>query len=194
MNYLKIVSPGFEDYTGNVGGIEFLNSVSETPVPPVIATRLAAAMAMIFVDQDGNELEDASIAHKLVADAEMRAPVIEELDRQSASERKSEDVSLLNKASVAPVERFYTEEELEALIKDKGIKGLREVGDAWGVADRSAMKLLEKILAAQSAFLMIRDGRIAEATRIEGEPEPELKSEFGSEDAPSETDPDKTGE
>lgn len=159
MKHLKIVSKGFETYTGNLGGIDFVDGMSAHPVPRVFANRLTAAMQMVEVDENGVEIE-AGVAARLITEAAARAPVIEPLQRQTEEEKIAENVDVASQATVSDV-TFHTREELEAILEKDGIKGLRAVAEPWKVKDRSAVKLMEMILEAQARYTDQRNARIA---------------------------------
>lgn len=185
MKYLKITSPGFETYTGNLGGIDFFQGRSVDFVPRLFADRLTAAMQMVEVDADGNE-EPAGVSHRLVADAAERAPMIEPLERQTDEERAAEDQDQLNRAIRSDVV-ILTREELEEIMSKSGIKGLREAAAPWGVKDRNAVALIEQILEAQSAFIADRDAKLGVLVTLMSPPEG--ATEAPAEEAPAEEAP-----
>ncbi|MBU2708878.1 hypothetical protein KCM76_22985 [Zooshikella marina] len=45
---------------------------------------------------------------------------------------------------------IYTKEDLERLLENQGIKGLRRIGDKYGVKSRSSEELITEILEAQA--------------------------------------------
>jgi hypothetical protein len=164
MNYLKIVSKGWTGYTGGLGTVTFKNGVSTEPVPRRIADRLAAVTQMIEVDAEGNEITAAGIAHRLVTETPGRAPVKGPLARQTEAERAEEERLDMLRKEKAPASKFYTAGELEVVASEKGLKGLREIADPWGVKDRSIPGLIAAILKAQAAFLEKRNQRLQQLT------------------------------
>lgn len=196
MKHLKIVSTGFETYTGNLGGVDFVDGVSVDPVPRVFANRLTAAFRMVEIEEDGSEVE-AGVAHRLIADAEKRAPVLEPLERQTEEEKVAESVEIIKQADTASV-TIYTKDELEAILEKDGIKGLRAVAEPWKVKDRSAIKLMELILVAQAQYSEQRDARLAALagaveTPAETSDEPEGEDSSEEQSAP-ESEPEAAGE
>ena len=183
MKKLKIVAPGFDGYTGNLGGIDFVDGVSVDPVPRIFANRLSAAMMMVEID-DGSEV-DASVAYRLIAESESRAPVLEELPRQTEEEKTEENVEMVKRANLSDVV-ILSRDELEALLAKDGIKGLRDIAKPWGVKERNAVALIELILEAQSKFVSERDARIALAAGESKEPPAEDIGDTGDAAAPEE--------
>lgn len=185
MNRLKLANPAWAGYTGTIGTVDFVNGVSAYPVPRQIADRISAAIRMIEVDEDGNEVKAAGVANRLIADAAMRAPVPAALKVQSEDERKAEDLDDTLKNNKAPTDKFYTHEELQAIADEKGIKGLREVAAPWNVKNKAIPGLIEAILGAQNSFTNGKTDIIREI--ITGEkPEPEPEEEKLAKNAPSE--------
>lgn len=160
MNYLKIVSKGFETYNGPLNIITFKNGISTEPVQPQVAARISACMTVVVCDAEGNEGEArqfVGVQHSLINDTLMRAPISAELKRQTEADRIMEAKLDAARTLEAPTEALYTQEELETLADKSGIKGLREVGDAWSVSARSIPDLIAKILAAQADFTAKRN-------------------------------------
>lgn len=163
MKRLKIVSKGFETYTGAFGPVQFVDGLSVDPVPEIFARRIAAATPVMWVDDDGKELEDASVAHTLVRDATMRAPVLEESPRQSDAEKRAEDRAKVLKVIDADVMQIYSRNELEAVVEKDGVKALRVIGDKWKVKHKQAIALIDMILAQQSKWIDARNERLKAA-------------------------------
>lgn len=163
MNHLKIISKGWQGYNGQLNIIAFKNGVSTEPVPPRIADRIAGSISVVACDADGNEIEgDArvGIQHRLVTESAARAPLLTDLPRQNDSEKTLERKLDAAKALKAPLEHLFTRQELEEIADEKGIKGLRQIGDAWVVKARSIPDLIEQILATQSKFIADRNAAL----------------------------------
>lgn len=160
MKRLKLSGSQWAGYTGTIGTVDFKDGVSAYPVPRNIADRLSAAIRMVEIDDEGNEIGPAGIANRLIRDSAMRAPVTSALARQTESERKSEDLRETLKAQRSPAETFYTIEELQAIADKDGIKGLRKVAEPWGVKGKAIPAIIKMILDAQSSFVASRDGII----------------------------------
>lgn len=163
MNHLKIVSKGFETYTGNFGPVTFENGVSIEPVPKMFADRIAAATQVVWIDENGETIEDASVAHRLIRDSAMRAPVLEELPRQTEEEKKAEQRTQLLKVVDADQMQIYSRNDLIALVEKDGVKALRLVGDKWKVKHKQALALIDMILERQSKWIEARNARIQAA-------------------------------
>lgn len=165
MKHLKITSAGFEAYTGNLGGIDFIDGVSTFPVPRLFANRLTSAMQMVELDDDGNEVE-AGVAARLVSEAGNRAPVLELLERQTEAEKLAENLEAIKNPKNEKDLPVHTRAELETILGTSGIKGLRTIGDDWNVKHKSAVVLLDLILKAQQNAIEVRQARIAAAVEM----------------------------
>lgn len=180
MKRLKLSGSQWAGYTGTIGTVDFKDGISVYPVPRNIADRLSAAIRMVEVDDDDNEVGPAGIASRLIRDAAMRAPITPTLARQTESERKTEDLRETLKAQRSPAETFYTLDELQAIADKDGIKGLRKVAEPWGVKGKAIPAIIKMIMDAQNSFVASRDGIIqviAGGDKTEVKTEPEVAAE-----------------
>lgn len=183
---LRISAKGFENFTGPLGVIDFVDGVSVFPVPEPFASRLAASMEMVEVDENGDEAP-TGIAHRLVAEAAMRAPVLEKLDVMTDAEKRQDTVDALKKKESD--RKVHSRDELEALLEKEGVKAIRQIGNEWGVKHKVAVVLIEMILEKQSEHEADRQKRLEAAAGsepalpIEPEVKPVVEAEV-SEDAP----------
>lgn len=157
--FLKVVEPGFENYTGPLSVYEFENGVSLEAIPAHDRDRIAATMKCVEIAENGKE-NTAGISERLVQESKARAPVREVFERQSVEEKIEEERSAAEK-SFEDTKEIYTEEQLDAIIENGGIKALREIAEAWGVKNRSIPTLRQMILDEQAAYYA------SEGTRIE---------------------------
>lgn len=163
MTYLKIVSKGWEGYNGHLNIISFKDGVSTTPVPQLIADRIAGAVSVVKCDAEGNvgeKPEAVGIQNRLVSESAARAAILEPLERMTEKEKTFEAKLDAARSLTAPVETLYTRAELEAIADEKGIKGVRVVGDAWKVKGKAIPVLIESILAAQAEFITQRNAAL----------------------------------
>jgi hypothetical protein len=145
---VRLTAPGFETYTGHFGVIEFKDGLSVEDVPPQEIDRLAANIAI--TDEQGNPL---GLADRIVGAYRDTAPNLGRLSTAAELKLPPEPpVREEPSATKAPAPRLYTEAELAQLADAKGIRGLREVGDAWGVKGRAIDELMSGILKAQDKF------------------------------------------
>jgi len=178
MKRLKLSGSRWAGYTGLIGTVNFKDGVSIEPVPQRIADRLSAAMPLIELDDEGNELGEAGVVPRLLRDSATRsAEIHKSLPRQTEAERKAEDLQIKLKESKSPAETFYTHEELQALADEKGIKGLRVVAEPWNVKGKAIPALIELILEAQNKFLEKQNGTIRAAVEAQKEAEDEIVEE-----------------
>lgn len=162
MKKLKLVSAGWETYTGWLNAVEFSEGISVNPVPQNIADRISGTMRVVEIEDDGTELGQAGAAARLKDGATIRAEVVQPLARATEEELKEEAerdaAAAAEKARLAEVKKSYTKEELEEIADKDGIKGLREVGDTLGVRGRAIPELIDDILTAQEKLKVSEAG------------------------------------
>ncbi|WP_276122558.1 hypothetical protein [Pararhizobium qamdonense] len=192
MHYLKIISNGWQGYNGQLNIITFRDGISTEPVPPLIADRIAASVRVVECDAAGEEGEisvNVGIQHRLIAGAAGRAPIASTLGTQTEAEKSMEAKLDAARSLTAPVESLFTRADLEKIADDSGMKGLRDIGDKWKVKGRGIPELIEKILAAQSTFLQLRNqkmetagGQVLSATTLATDEEVEQIAEVQEEE------------
>lgn len=182
--HIKIVQSGYENLTGPLGPYDFVDGVSTAPLPQATRDRLAAAFTMVEIEEDGSETP-AGIAHRLVAQATMTQAVMPETQRQTEAEKLAEQKMLIEAKLSSNEGEAWSREQLEDVLSKKGISGLREIGDRFGVKSRKAVDLLNLILKAQAKGQDQRAERMAQAIR-------EAEQELGQ-DTVEPTEPEKDG-
>lgn len=147
MKSLKIVQSGWEGYTGWLGPVQFENGVSIEPTTDQIANQLSGIVSIEEVMSDGSSqvtgVTEGMVQGKGIAYIE--TPLVKVSQEEADAERQL----AAEKASKPSVEDFHSVEQLEAIASEKGINGLREIGNLWGVRERSIPKLIRLILEAQ---------------------------------------------
>ena len=140
---LRLMQAGFENYTGQMGVIDFVDGLSTGDVLPVFALRLAgifgaewedgspANVSQIYLDSMNNEAPLAAATYVPTIEAPLEVPV--------------------EPAAIVIPSRLYTEEELAGIADAKGIAGLREIADPLGVKGNAIRGLIDGILKAAGA-------------------------------------------
>lgn len=127
---IKLVQKGWEGYTGNFGGVDFRGGVSVIDVSDGEARRLAN---IVRIDRlDGTNPSSS----------------------QQALDSKSKPMGVFGADPITgkPEPKLqFTQEQLEGIADEKGIKGLREIGDAYGVKATGIAELIAQIMKAQNA-------------------------------------------
>jgi hypothetical protein len=166
MHYLKIVSKGWQGYTGQLNIISFKDGVSTEPVPPRIADRIAASVQVVQCDEKGKAAKKpvaVGVQHRLISETAARAIITTSLQTQSEADKSLEAKLDAARSLTAPVETLFTRVDLEKIADDTGMKGLRDIGDKWKVKGRGIPELIEKILKAQAQFLQLRNQKMDQA-------------------------------
>lgn len=143
MKKIRITEPGWATFTGNYGGVEFVNAESVDLVSPFNASRLAALIRI--EDSDG---KNPSVAQQIVDSKHTAA------DQEMVSSVNTGVVHA--EAKVSTLTGGYTRDQLAAVVDKGGIKALRQIAEPLGVRGTKVVDLIDKIILAQG-----------------GEPEPE---------------------
>lgn len=127
---IKITQPGYEQFTGFFGVVEFANGVSVGDVAPIEAQRLAS-----IVQVENEEGHNPSVAQTIIDTyaERMGHATLPEADPSTPT-------------TPAP-ERRYAADELAAVADEDGIKGLRAIAEPLGLKANSIAELIGKILA-----------------------------------------------
>lgn len=161
---IRIADAGFARYTGHFGVVEFKDGESLHDVAPYEIDRLAASIRI--TDLGGTPLGAAERivqAHDDAAPAALRLLTAEEMNLPPEVPSRPE-----TPAQSATSPTFHTKDELSAVADTQGIKGLRVIGDTWGVRGKAIPLLIETILKAQADYKRSR-GLTAEGERaVEG--------------------------
>ena len=164
---VKITQPGWELYTGPLYACQFINSVSQEHLSRAQALQLGAMVTVVEIDDDGNELGVVSPTQEMVKNQSVSAEVVvpmkpdtqvpdtqatlgsEAIPAEETIEGATgETIGDLDKVPVEAV--VYTENQLLDIAQEKGISGLREIGEPLGVKNTAIRGLIREILAAQN--------------------------------------------
>lgn len=145
---VKITQPGWETFDDFLFGVKFEDGTSVTDVRRDQALQLGAMVSVIEVDDQGLDLGPVNPAHELVTTTNVSAEIVEPM--KSDAELRPEvapDVAIPDDKLVE--KRVYTEAELVAIADEKGIAGLRDIGEPLKVKNTAIRGLIREILAAQ---------------------------------------------
>lgn len=160
---VKIAEKGYASFTGSLGNIQFEDAVSVGHVDFDEAMRLGGYMRIVEVDEVGNEIGPVSYAAEIARTRNLTTKVVAPLERgdPNAPSPDAAEQNGLSAPAPDPVPEpevasdeplpIYTRDELEAIADDKGIRGLREIGNALKVRNNSIPGLIDEILAAQTS-------------------------------------------
>ena len=168
---VKITQKGWECYNADLAGVLFVNGVSSTDMSRQEAMRLGAFVSVVEINEAGEELGPVSPAEEMVRISKMTArvdrstmvsskiqtepthsPVIENLTDTVADDpiMAARVLQALAEKPLPPKPIALTQVDLEAIASEKGINGLREIGNPLGVKNTSVRGLISEILVAQS--------------------------------------------
>jgi hypothetical protein len=136
---LKIVEPGWANYTGPLYGIDFVNGVSTT-----IYSQMQAQQVSAMIRIETEEGKNPSVAQQIVDSK--HTPMDADMVRDFSNGELT-TATALNEA-LKPV-RVWTVEELNAIADTQGINGLRVLAEPLGVRGREIAAVIQGILEKQ---------------------------------------------
>ena len=155
MTLVRIVEQNWEDYSGHLGDVEFVNGVSVEELFLHQVNRIASAITIISVTKapdgsfvDGEMVGPLSDFHSIkqkVAEVAHSLPTLEELGIEVSTDVSAKPVT----NEEAPKDLSgYSREELETIADSQGIKGLREIAESQGqgIKGKSVEALIDGIL------------------------------------------------
>lgn len=153
---IKLTQPGWEGYTGIMGGISFVDGSADN-VEPQVARRLANVMSV--------ETEDGKnpSASQEALESRTFVPPSNTLD-QKGYQKPNAPAAPAGETVV--IKERYTRAELEDIASKDGIAGLRKIGDPINVKNKSIVKLIEELLDFWKAKDAQAAGDDQDATRV----------------------------
>lgn len=137
---LRLKQAGFETYSGQMGVIFFEKGLSTTDVLPVDAVRISAVMQCEW--ESG---ETSNVAQRLLDRADEPAPILENNTGIEVPEVEKAEPQEPEQTDEQRVVEF-TEEELAAIADAKGIAGLRELAEPFGIKGNSIRGLIDALV------------------------------------------------
>lgn len=144
---IKIKSPGWDSYTGELGMAHFVNGVSVESISTREAYSIGSILNVVEIDEHGNEGNPVSHAFDLVRQTQVTAPVTP--PRKRLSDLLAEQAAAEAEKPTPVAGKVYTQEELEKIAADKGIAGLREIADPLKIKGTAIRTLIAEILVKQ---------------------------------------------
>lgn len=135
---LRLTQPGWESYSGQMGVIQFKDGVSVGDVLEIDAVRVSAVMLCEW--EDGST---SSVTKRLLEEADTPAP-----DLESLKQKEAEKAAAAQPKKEKPK---FTEAELEKVADEKGITGLRELAEPFGIKSNSIRGLIDALVKAAAA-------------------------------------------
>lgn len=144
---IKIKTPGWEHYTGELGMAHFENGVSVEAISTREAYSLGSYLEVVEIDENGKEGNPVSHAFDIVRQTTITAPVL--APRRRLSEIQAEQAAKEGEAAPAAGPEVWTQEALEKIAEEQGIAGIRTIADPLGVKGTAIKTLIAEILANQ---------------------------------------------
>jgi hypothetical protein len=166
---LKITEPGWINFSGNFGGIEFVDNVSVRDVTELEAFRLANLVRIENLE-DGKNPSSSQQA-------------LDSICMSMAVGMDDPKNPVGNETSAQPT--LYTLAQLEAIADEKGIKGIREISDPMDIKSTSIKSLIDGILNKQTPPVAVQAPAAVEASAVADAP----AADAPAADAPAEAVP-----
>jgi hypothetical protein len=147
---LRLTQSGYEQFNGALGHIEFEDGVSKNDVSQADAMRIACAITVEW--EDGN---NPSPSHALIQGQNEGAPVVDELPRDQSTDVEPEGsvpaddgLDFVDPDDELPAEsgKSFSEEALEKIADEGGIKKLREITAPFGIKSNSVADLIRQMV------------------------------------------------
>lgn len=135
---IRITEPGFAKYTGPIAYIMFENGVSVEPVLPQQAAHIGAIMRVEAID----DARQVGTSVTLKDHMDSRAPKVTPMARMDEADLKP--ATPPKSSSSMPK---YTREQLETIADTRGVAGIRDIANQYGLKGRSIIELIDAILA-----------------------------------------------
>ena len=135
MPVLKIAQKGFENFSGYMGDVEFVDGVSVEAVSMAECRRLGCIMSVETLDGQNPSTTQLWEDMRYQPLTQPRA--------------KAEEPEATPEVSGEKTMR-YSREDLEQIADERGISGLREVAAEFGVKGRSINELIEELVGLNS--------------------------------------------
>lgn len=148
LRYVRLTRKAWAGFSGSFGGVRFQNGRSLEPVTRRQADKIAANTAVVYENEDGSPAEAAGVQTRLVGGATIPAPTLTPRAVQSEEAKARETIAQTEQRVVEIA--LYTVSDLEKIAEDKGIAGLREIGDPLGVKGRSITDVIAAIMTEQA--------------------------------------------
>lgn len=156
---LRLTGGGFEKLTGQFGLYEFENGLSVSDIPPNEAYRLACSVGAVWEDGSPANISELHNMHYHSSVDDLPQPPTQQNEQgeineesqetsdEQSSEETNEEVSEPEIDEEVKETSAWTREKLEKIADEKGIKGLREIANEYGVKANSINALIDELLA-----------------------------------------------
>lgn len=135
MKVIKITEKGWENYTGNLGGVDFIEGVSVREATTMEINRIGANLRIESVDSD-----------QQLSPVTGRSLYFDEITKEIVSEIIEHEEATVTEATDGKPVATYSREQLEAIADKGGIAELRKISDELGVKGKSILTLIDGIL------------------------------------------------
>lgn len=153
---LKIIEAGWVNFTGNMGGVDFVDSVSVGEVSErqaFVIANLISVETLEGVNPSSSQQALAALTVPMEVVENIVAPVV--LKTEVKVESKAEA-----KAEVEAVK--YSRAQLEAIADAKGVEGVREIAKPMGLYAKSINGLIDQIINKQGGEPIVGLGTLAQ--------------------------------
>ena len=145
---IKITEPGWAGFSDKIGAVQFTDGISDEDVPEQVLHNIAASIRVVeYRGETASGKERLGVQQGFAAAAvrnkDLPAPVEAPLAHASPNPPPADP--RLKPISTAK----YSFNDLAAVADAKGIKGLREIGNEFGVSGRAINELIQTILKKQ---------------------------------------------
>ena len=146
---VRITEPGFQHYTGPLGGVEFVDGQNVSHISELELTRVSACMRIERIEEDGKSSQ-AGIAAVLVSSRNVGAPILTKQSETPPAEPDATISESIEDPTISEPTPAYTLDELGKIADEQGIGGLRKIAEPLNIRARSIPELIKAIHATVS--------------------------------------------
>lgn len=143
---IKIKTPGWGKYTGELGMAQFVDGVSVESISTREAYALGSYLDVVEIDENGNEGNPVSHAFDIVRQTSITAPVT--TPRRRLADVLAEQAAKSDDTPTGDT-TVHTQESLEKIAEAEGIAGIRKIADPLGIKGTAIKTMIAEILVKQ---------------------------------------------
>jgi hypothetical protein len=153
--HIRMMSKGWENYTGDFGSHNFTNGLSDEPLPQVAVDRVATQLRCI----DPETGLQVGPGQRLINNKPIKLTIVAPLVAPT-TDQKATDAEAIKQTKKSELEAqpFYSHDQLCGVVDERGIQGLRDIAQVYGVKGRAIPELMASILRAQDVARARRAG------------------------------------
>lgn len=148
MAIIRINESGWHKFSGNMGGIEFIDGVSVEDVSRNEMQRISAAVRIqeVISQDESGDVDGKQLGVTADLSRGMGTSAIVKQKETIVEDAVEEELEVAEVVAVDEDGEEYTREVLELIADKEGIIGLRKIAEKFGVKGNSIVRIIDGIL------------------------------------------------